>query len=1371
MTSKINLGIERVSHLLRRLNNPHLNFDVIHVAGTNGKGSVAAMLANTLKNAGIQTGLFTSPHLKYRWDGIRINQNVIEPAEYKRINTMVQGESQKTVSDMLAQGHSNSDVSSFEQMTATAFAAFREQQVQVAVIEVGLGGLHDATNVVRPILSVITSIGIDHEAFLGSSIQEITRQKGGIIKPGVPVVVSSDQEHSQVFGVLGQIQKDVSPGCKLIWTPPNSTTDFRTSNRNTARTALETMRNLAVKGNISEAYNLSDDMIETGLETTLWPGRCSTEDLRLLGGPPRTLIDGAHNPQSIGALATILAATPVRRVFIVSATKGKDFLALRHLFKPGDSFFAVEFEKVDDMQWIEPVGSSELCSDLLEVSMSGVNGQAYGKDVLGAIRDSRTIDSETELVICGSLYLVGQVYRLLENAHYEDEAFPEIGGGSLGPYDPTMIENKVHRYWNNLPPTNPVIASTKLRTLEFLLPPPNVTGSLHIGHALTVAIQDAYCRHYRSKGHEVRWVPGIDHAGIATQSVVSKSLAKAGIEAKDLKRHDFVTKIWDWRRQYGAIITEQIKRMGTSLDWNLEYFTMDEPRVLAVQEAFRRLWEDGLISRQNRMVNWSIPLQSVISDIEVDSRVIETPTTLDGVEYGKMWRIRYELLTPTTEQSYLEVDTTRPETVFGDRALAVHPADERYTSLIGRKVKHPLLTDVAMVIVADSLVKKDFGTGCVKLTPAHDVKDYEIAQRHHNIPCIEVYGCDGRMLAIPDYPELEGQDRLASRSRVVAILETKNALVSTQPHRTTLNLCSRSGALIEPLIIPQWYIAMQSLADSVQQRNDIKMTSKTLKEWNKWLSNVQDWCVSRQLVWGHRIPLWRVTDPSSTAERWVFGSTYAEASSNAAGLEVVQDTDVLDTWFSSGLLPLSAFGWPSTDRDSSKEIDLQDLPKTNNADRTLEFIESGPDILFFWIVRMAMLCTFVTNSSPFREIVLHPLIRDSEGRKMSKSLGNVIDPVSLIEGRSLDMLLDTLDAGNLNLAESKTAAKEIRLTYPNGMLAYGADTLRLALIHSTVQDEALKFDVRSMTSARYLSTKLWNAVNFYLFNLDKYNLAGRDLQQMPWEDGTLVDHWILFQLRKSSQMYDIGFQNRELWSSTQALRTFTVEQLCDVYLEFVKIDLRELSQDRNAIAQKLWLLREILTKIICLYASFMPHVTEYLWHALGVRGSIHRRSVHDETQIVSQIPGAMEHNTIQRMSIILKLLQTLRTLPTKEAVNIKNLLADKDPTSLDIATYLPHLQVGANLQSLLITTEDLTFDKHVPITNEIEITYNSGRKNAAKTLVPSSAEQRALKKLEKLRSLVSTADYNSRVPAEVKMKHLSEINDLEIRLKNFVQQV
>ena len=1105
----INLGLGRISACLKSLNNPHLAYQTVHIAGTNGKGSVSAIIANTCRLAGIKTGLYTSPHLVNEWDCITIDGKTIDKHKFHKTRLNIRDD----------------NLSSFEELTATAFKVFKDEAVELAVIETGLGGRLDATNVVKPLLTVITKIGIDHTAFLGDTLAAIAKEKAGIIKANTQVIINGSQDSQEIFDVVEEANESMHNPPVLRSSVEN---DFRRSNEELARLALVML---------SEKYPSITNVIEEGLRTKM-KGRFETVDLAKLGGSSNALLDGAHNEQSIAALASILHG---QHTFIFALSTGKDPAILANLLRPVDTFFAVEFESVDGMPWVKPVPAAEIYSKLTALGHHG-----HQSTVLEAIRTAKS-----NVVICGSLYLVGQVHRLLEQA---------IPSNSV--YNPIEIESKIQAYWPRKRSSKP--------TKTFLLPPPNVTGSLHIGHALTVAIQDAYVRYY-NPNFNVRWIPGSDHAGIATQTVVSKALAKRGIDAKALSRNEFISEIWKWKEEYGDKISHQIRRLGADLEWESEYFTLDKRRCDAVNEAFRRLWDAGLVYREKKMINWSIQLGSVISDIEVDSRQIDGPEMLDGVPFGTIWTVNFDLV---NGPGYVSVQTTRPETLYADRTLAVHPDDTRYQHLVGQQVRHPLL-NLNLNIIADSFVDPAFGTGVVKITPAHDTDDYAVSLRH-SLPLISAFGLDGKLI---DADEFTGLDRLQARQQIVDKLESLGA-VSSQAHSMRINLCSRTGSVIEPLLMPQWFIRMKTLADAVLKQ-DIAMEPRVRTEWLRWLNNIQDWCVSRQLVWGHQIPLWR--DEAT-------GKYYPTAAEGR-----VQDDDVLDTWFSSALLPLSAFGWPKA------EV------------APLEFIESGPDILFFWLARMAMLCTFLSKDkvAPFREIILHPIIRDTQGRKMSKSLGNVIDPLDIIDDKSH---------------------------------AAGADALRFALIDSTVQEQTLNLDMRNVQQGHYLCTKLWNAVKFLQHHAS-------EVTEGPMQ---AVDLWIIGEFNKYIQAHHQAFTERSLFVSTTNFRQFFAN-FCDFYLEFVKIDIQRGADART----RLFTYRTILQDCLILVHPIMPHITEELWHQLCNITTI-STAQHPEIRQVEETP-------------FLSVLTILKSLRSEKAESAKLHILDHSTEAL-CRQYQPHLE-------------------------------------------------------------------------------------------------
>ncbi|OQR90137.1 valyl-tRNA synthetase [Achlya hypogyna] len=754
-------------------------------------------------------------------------------------------------------------------------------------------------------------------------------------------------------------------------------------------------------------------------------------------------------------------------------------------------------------------------------------------------------------------------------------------------YDPTAVEAGWQPWWQAH-----ASAPDAKEHFTLLLPPPNITGALHIGHALTTTIQDAVSRWHRMRGFDVRWVPGLDHAGIATQSVVEKKLwREQQVTRHDLGRAAFLEHVEAWYAAYGSRILEQLDRLGAVLNHDHKFFTLDAPRSRAVVDAFVRLHERGLIYRHRRMVNWCPTLQTAISDIEVDAVQLTKRTLLPvpgraPVEFGVMYRIRYEV----EDGSFVLVDTTRPETIVGDVALAVHPDDDRYRHLHGRRVRHPFSGELLPVVLDAALVNPELGTGVVKVTPAHDANDFACGQRH-GLPEPRVIDLYGRM--ITDVPELAGLDRFDARLKTVELLAAKGLFVETLDHPTTVSLCSRSGNVIEPTLMPQWFVK----CDDMAHRSAAAVRSGALPfvpasphqhTWYHFLDNVQDWCISRQLWWGHRIPAYRVVraDGAGDDDTWVVGRTLEEATAAAQKqLELApetftleQDEDVLDTWFSSALLPLSALEWPATD----------EVPAAIRHLYPMNVLETGSDILFFWVARMSMLCTELSGGTqPFKSVWLHPMVRDKTGRKMSKSLGNVIDPLHVIGGIDLPTLLDGLQQGNLDPKERARAEKELRKEFPQGLPTCGTDALRLTLASYLSQGRQINMDLQRVVAARHFCNKMWNAVRYALPLLGS---ARRDIASER-AAMSLADRWA-----DAVAKVNDGYGSFKLAASATAAQRFFIQELCDVYIEFSKPVLYE-GDDSAAKHAAQATLAATLDVSLRLLHPIMPFVTEELWCA------------------------------------------------------------------------------------------------------------------------------------------------------------------------------
>ena len=661
-------------------------------------------------------------------------------------------------------------------------------------------------------------------------------------------------------------------------------------------------------------------------------------------------------------------------------------------------------------------------------------------------------------------------------------------------YHPKQVEDAWYAWWEKSgffhADAQKVIQGKKAYSM--VIPPPNVTGALHLGHALMLAIEDAVMRYKRMSGYETLWTPGCDHAGISTQSVVENQLWKQKKQTRhDLGRDDFVKLVWTWRNEYGGKINNQFRRMGISVDWDRYAFTMDETRYKAVMEGFVRMFEKGLIYRATRLVNWCSALNTALSDLEVDYLELDKPKMLKvpghdqnkEYEFGTLTEFAYKV---KGSDKKIVVATTRLETMLGDTAVAVHPEDPRYKDLVGKELEHPFCPDRKMKVIADPvLVDMAFGTGAVKITPAHDPNDYLCGKRH-SLEFINVLTEGGAINAVGG-KLFSGMMRFDARDAVRAELEKLGLLVGKKPNAMRLGRCAKTKDIIEPFLKPQWYVDCKEMAaracDAVRTKELTILPPSEEKTWFRWLENIQDWCISRQLWWGHRIPTYLVTIPGkidhpdkNNHEHWVVGRDEAEALDNAAKkwkvpkkkISLAQDEDVLDTWFSSGFFPFSTMGWPE-ETDDMKAFFPGDL------------LETGGDILFFWVARMVMMSLCLTDKLPFHTVFLHPMVRDEEGQKMSKSKGNVIDPLEVMDSCALDVLLKKLDESNLPASEIKRAKNLKKKDFPDGIPECGTDALRFAMLAYMVQS-SINLDVKHVVGYREFCNKLWNIIKFGLSN-------------------------------------------------------------------------------------------------------------------------------------------------------------------------------------------------------------------------------------------------------------------------------------------------
>jgi valyl-tRNA synthetase len=732
-------------------------------------------------------------------------------------------------------------------------------------------------------------------------------------------------------------------------------------------------------------------------------------------------------------------------------------------------------------------------------------------------------------------------------------------------FNPQNIEQQRYQQWEK---NGYFKASGQGDPYCILLPPPNVTGSLHMGHAFQHTIMDALIRYHRMKGDNTLWQCGTDHAGIATQMVVERQLNAQGKTRHDLGRDAFIDKIWQWKEESGGTITSQMRRMGTSPDWSREAFTMSDELSNAVKEVFVRLHEEGLIYRGKRLVNWDPVLHTAVSDLEV----------LNEEENGHMWHMRYPLADGSGE---LIVATTRPETMLGDTAVAVHPDDERYQSYIGKQIRLPL-TDRLIDIIADDYVDPEFGSGCVKITPAHDFNDYDIGKRH-NLDMINVFTDEARINQNAP-PQFRGLDRFEAREKVVQQLEQLGLLVKVEAHKLKVPRGDRTGAVIEPYLTNQWYVAVESLARPAIEAVESGEIKFVPENWNKtyyqWMYNIQDWCISRQLWWGHRIPAWY-----DEQQNVYVGRDEAEVrAKHQLADEVVlrQDEDVLDTWFSSALWPFATLGWP----EETPELETF-VPSS--------VLVTGFDIIFFWVARMIMMTKKFTGKIPFKEIYITGLIRDEQGNKMSKSKGNVLDPIDLIDGIELDALIAKRTAGMMQPQLAEKIAQRTKAQFPDGIAAYGTDALRFTFAAMASTSRDINFDMGRVEGYRNFCNKLWNASRFVLMNTEEQDtgLNGGELHL------SLADKWIWARFQQTLQTFESALTDYRFDLAAQAVYEFTWNQFCDWYLELSK---PVLNSEASSEAQKRGTrhtLVNVLESLLRLMHPFMPYITEEIWQRVA----------------------------------------------------------------------------------------------------------------------------------------------------------------------------
>ena len=939
----------------------------------------------------------------------------------------------------------------------------------------------------------------------------------------------------------------------------------------------------------------------------------------------------------------------------------------------------------------------------------------------------------------------------------------------LDKYNPAEIEAKHYQNWEAQGYFQPDMSLAESFSIQ--LPPPNVTGTLHMGHAFNQTIMDGLTRYYRMKGRNTCWIPGADHAGIATQIVVERQLAEQGISRHDLGREAFLEKVWQWKNVSGGTITEQMRRVGCSADWSREYFTMDDTRAEVVTEVFVRLFEQGLIYRGKRLVNWDPVLGTAVSDLEVES--IE--------EQGSMWHIRYPLADNQAEA--VIVATTRPETLLGDVAVAVHPEDERYSHLIGKQLTLPL-TGRTIPVIADEYVEKDFGTGCVKITPAHDFNDYEVGKRH-DTRLINVFDLEAKVLAEAEVFNFKGDaqvgfalpaayaglDRFAARKQMVADLEAQGLLVAVKPHTLMTPKGDRTGSVIEPMLTSQWFVAMSATPNGGEPESEFKGMSLAQKAkhavdsgqvkfipenwvntYNQWMNNIQDWCISRQLWWGHQIPAWYDTEGKVYVAR---NQEEAEKLAGQSGL--TRDEDVLDTWFSSALVPFSTLGWPSETEE------LKAFLPSN-------VLVTGYEIIFFWVARMIMMTTHFTGKVPFKDVYIHGMVRDHEGKKMSKSEGNVIDPVDLIDGIDLESLLVKRTTGLRRPEKAPQVKKATEKLFPEGIPVFGTDALRFTMASYASLGRSINFDFKRAEGYRNFCNKLWNATNFVLMNTENQDCG---LDETSPRAYTFVDQWIIGRLQQVEAEVATAFDTYRFDLAAQTLYEFVWNEYCDWYIELAKVQIQT-GCPTTQRTTRATLLR-VLEVALRMLHPIIPFITEELWQTVAPLAG--RKTA--DSIMLAKFPQANPDKIVpaafEQMDVLKGLVESVRNLRGEMGLGpgVKAPLFVEGGADLtDMLKYLPALTrlTEAKLVDKLPEGEDAPIAvcqaaRNARLMLKVEID------KAAETARLNKEAEKLQKALDKLEAKLGKPGYTEKAPAHLVEKDKAELADLQDKMAKVAAQL
>ena len=930
----------------------------------------------------------------------------------------------------------------------------------------------------------------------------------------------------------------------------------------------------------------------------------------------------------------------------------------------------------------------------------------------------------------------------------------------LDKYNPAEIESKHYQNWETQGYFQPDMDLTK-PSFSIQLPPPNVTGTLHMGHAFNQTIMDGLTRYYRMKGCNTAWIPGTDHAGIATQIVVERQLAAQNVSRHDLGREKFLEKVWEWKEVSGGTITQQMRRVGCSADWTREYFTMDDVRAEAVTAVFVKLYNQGLIYRGKRLVNWDPVLGTAVSDLEVEN--IE--------EQGFMYYVRYPFVAGQgLDGRFMLIATTRPETILADGALAVAPNDERYAHLVGKKVHVPM-TDRVIPIIEDEYVDKEFGTGCVKITPAHDFNDYAVGQRHE-MEVINLF--TPKAVMNENAPEkYRGLDRFVARDKIIEDLKESGLLEKIELHKLMRPRGDRTGTVIEPYLTNQWFVAMNTAPQGGEPESEFKGMSLAQKAkhavdsgavrfipenwvntYNQWMNNIQDWCISRQLWWGHQIPAWYDENGKIYVAR-----SEAEAQKLAGSLHLTRDEDVLDTWFSSALVPFSTLGW----KDGEPDTEAMKAFIPSNV------LVTGYEIIFFWVARMIMMTTHFTGKVPFKDVYIHGIVRDHEGKKMSKSEGNVIDPVDLIDGIDLDKLLVKRTTG---LRKPETAPKVEEATkklFPEGIPSMGADALRFTMASYASLGRSVNFDFKRAEGYRNFCNKIWNATNFVLMNTENQDCGYGATATEP-RGYSFPDMWIIGRLNQTIEQVTQAYETYRFDLAAETLYSFVWNDYCDWYLELAKVQLQTGCASRQR-ATRHTLLR-VLEAALRLLHPIIPFITEELWQTVAPMCDAKTA----DSIMLARFPEADREQIVQtafeQMTVLQDLIGAVRNLRGEMGIqpNVKAPLFVESADDLaDYLKYLPMMTRLTEAQQVAALPE--SEDAPVAVCNGARLMLKVEIDKAAETARLSKEAEKLQKALDKLNAKLSKPGYTEKAPAHLVEKDKADLAELEDKMAKVQNQL